>query len=218
MRRFLVALGMTAFSLSDSDVKQCLFNRSGDEQVSAVLRPKHSLRYGVVEEGKQAVVEAIHIQKDNGLGVEPEGLPREHLEELFKGAEASGQRDEGVGLLRHQGLARVHGIDQMQLADTVVGNFKVHKYLRNDADDAASGGERGLGDGAHQTDSRASIDEADIAGCERASEEFGCGDVCGVNAVSAGAVDGYVLNRHTSKILCDVVVEKRQPPIVEGCR
>ena len=73
--------------------------------------------------------------------MELERLPGEDFEHLFEGAEAAGQDEEGVGLLAHEGFAGVHGVDDVELGDAVVGDLKIDEDLRDDADDAASGGE-----------------------------------------------------------------------------
>ncbi len=66
-------------------------------------------------------------------------MPGENLEELFEGAEAARQRDEGVGLLSNERLAGVHGAGDVKLGDAVMRDLEIDEHLGNDADDLAVG-------------------------------------------------------------------------------
>ena len=114
--------------------------------------------------------------------MEAEGLPGEDLEEFFEGAEAAGKREEGVGLLSHESLAGVHGVDDVKLGDAAVGDFEIDEDLWDDAGDAATGGNGGVGDGLHKADVGAAVDEADIARGESVAELCRCGLIGGVDA------------------------------------
>ena len=60
------------------------------------------------EEGNQRIPEAAEIDDQDGLGVTVELRPRRNLDHLFQRAEAAGQRNEGIGALRHDSLALMH--------------------------------------------------------------------------------------------------------------
>ena len=57
----------------------------------------------------------------------------------------------------------------MKLGKALVGDFEVNEDLRDDADDAAAGGKAALGDGAHEAEPGAAVDEAEMAGGEGAA-------------------------------------------------
>ncbi len=54
-------------------------------------------------------------------------------------------------------------LDDVQLGQAGVRDLAVDEHLRDDADDLAAGGQRGVGERAHQTDGRAAVDDADAA-------------------------------------------------------
>ena len=91
--------------------------------------------------------------------MQAELLPREQLEQLVERAGAAGERDHGVGELGHQRLALVHGLDDVQLGQAGVGDLVLDQPRRDHADHRAAGGERGVGERAHQPDARAAVDE-----------------------------------------------------------
>ena len=90
--------------------------------------------------------------------------PRQLLEQLVERAEAAGQRREAVRELGHQRLALVQRADHVQLGQAAVRELAVDERLRDHADHLAAGRERPFGDGAHQTDAAAAVDDADPAG------------------------------------------------------
>lgn len=76
----------------------------------------------------------------------------------------------------------MHGVDHMQILHAPVHDLLVHQHLRDDADDAAPRGQRGIGTGAHEPDVGAAIDQAEAALGQPAPELFGGGAVHGPGA------------------------------------
>src|SRR5678816_2982828 len=72
-------------------------------------------RHGMIEERDQLIEVAGHVEYAARLAVESELRPRQHLGELFEGADAAGERHEGVRQIGHLALAVVHGGDHAQL-------------------------------------------------------------------------------------------------------
>ena len=123
-----------------------------DRQQRAHLRAQEALLHGVVEEGDERLVVARHVQQPQRLGVDAQLRPGVDLEELLERADAAGQRDEGVGELRHQRLALVHRADHPQVVEAGVADLAVEERLGNDADDLAARAARRFGQGAHHPD------------------------------------------------------------------
>ena len=124
--------------------------------------------------GEQRLPEAVDVEQRRRLGVQPEHPPGPGLEQLLERAGGAGQRDEGVGELGHPGLALVHRLHDLQPRQAGVGQLVVHQVLGDDADHLAAGGQRGVGDDAHQADVPAAVDDAD-AGVGQVGGEGGGG-------------------------------------------
>ena len=118
---------------------QCLFYGRGREEHFTVLPLEQAFVDAVVEEAEELVVEAVDVEQEDGLLVEIEGVPGEDFEEFFEGAEASGERNEGIGALTHESFAGVHGVGDVQLGDALVSDFQIDQNFGNDADDFATG-------------------------------------------------------------------------------
>lgn len=120
----------------------------------------------MVEEAQEVIVEAIDVEQEDWLVVEAEGLPSEDFEHLFERSEATRKNEEGLRLFGHEGLASVHGVDDVKLGDAVVGDFEIDEDLWDDTDDVAAGCEGRLGDGLHKAYIGSAVYEADVAGGE----------------------------------------------------
>ena len=116
-----------------------------DGQQRAHLRAQEALLHGVVEEGDERLVVARHVQQPQRLGVDAQLRPGVDLEELLERADAAGQRDEGVGELRHERLALVHRADHAQVVEAGVADLAVEDRLGDDADDLAARAARRFG-------------------------------------------------------------------------
>ena len=115
------------------------------------------------EELPEPVPVAFHVEDADRLGVNPELRPREDLEGLLEGAQASGQRDEAVDERRHRGLALVHGAHDAQLGQAGVSELARDERLRDDADGLAAPLEHRVGDDAHEPDGAAAVDQPELA-------------------------------------------------------
>ena len=134
------------------------------------ISSQHSFVLADVQEGEHRIVETADVEQNHRFRVKLQGLPREYLKKLFKGAETAGQSEECICLFAHKPLACVHCVHDMQFAEAVVADFLVNQHVRNDAHDAAACCECGVGDGTHESDLCASIDEADAAAGQCAAE------------------------------------------------
>lgn len=116
----------------------------------------------VVEEGQQRIVETVHFEQAQRLGVVAQLAPGPDLEQLFQGAEPAGQGDEGVGQLGHARLARVHAVYHFQAGQALVADLGLLQALRM-IPITAAGGQCGVRHGAHQTDRAATVDQGQAA-------------------------------------------------------
>ena len=57
---------------------------------------------------QQRAPEAADVGQHNGLGVTAELNPAQLFDEFLQCADATGERNEGVGALEHNALARMH--------------------------------------------------------------------------------------------------------------
>ena len=112
--------------------------------------------------GQQRLPEPVDVEQRRRLGVQAEHAPGPGLEQLLERARGAGQRDEGVGEVGHHApCARASTATTSSRGRPGVRQLVVHQVLRDDADDLAAGGQRGVGDDAHQPDVAAAVDDAD---------------------------------------------------------
>ncbi|MCY1533850.1 hypothetical protein D9M68_691990 [compost metagenome] len=165
---------------------------AADLQHAAVLVADEALFHQVVEEVGELVVEAVHFQQAQRLAVVAELAPGPDLEQLFQGAEAAGQGDEGVGEFGHACLACVHAIHHFQAGQALVADFGVHQALRNHPDDLATGGQGRIGHRAHQAHRATAVDQGDTALGQGVPQEGGgfTVDRLGAGAGTAEHADG----------------------------
>ena len=83
--------------------------------------------------------------------------------QLLQRAQAAGQRDEPVGQVGHLGLAFVERADDLQLGQAGVGQLAIDEPARDHADDLAARSQGRIGQGAHQPDPAAAVDDPDAA-------------------------------------------------------
>ena len=131
-------------------------------QHAAVFGADEAFVDQVVEEGQQRVVETVHFEQAQRLGVVAQLAPGPDLEQLFQGAEPAGRGDEGVGQLGHARLARVHAVYHFQAGQALVADLGLLQALRDDPDHFAAG-VCGVRHGAHQTDRAATVDQGQAA-------------------------------------------------------
>src|SRR3546814_2016204 len=88
----------------------------------------------MVDEPQEGLPIAVDVDHHDGLVVQLELAPGDDLERLVQRAEAAGQDGEGVRHLEHQVLARMHGIEDVQIADPLMADFAGLEKLRDDPD------------------------------------------------------------------------------------
>ena len=159
------------------------------EEVAVFGLEEAGLDYGV-EEGEEGVPEVGGVDEDDGFGVEAELGPRDGLEHFFEGAVASGEDEEGVSEMDHAGLALVHGGNELEGGEGLVGDFAAGEDVREDADDWSAAGEGGVGDCAHEADRGAPVDEAEMGGGDGSAEGAGFSEEGWIAAEGGAAVDG----------------------------
>ncbi len=166
----------------------------GVEQHGGVFAGEDHLAVGGMEEavGDGAIAEpekrievAIDVEQRDGLVMKAELRPSKSFKEFVERAETAGQGEEGLGDFVHERLAVVHGFDDMEAAESGVGDLFVNERLRDDANDVPAGGKSGVGEGAHQTDAGAAVDEA-----QAAAGDFRAGEARRVHVDAAGARTG----------------------------
>ncbi len=114
---------------------------------------------GVVQEPEELVVVALYIEEPHRLGVVAKLRPRQHLEHLLEGAIPAGQNDKGIGQMRHHRLPRVHALDDKEFAQPLVRNLVGPKSFGNDPNNLAPRHQGGIGDGPHEPDLRAPVND-----------------------------------------------------------
>ena len=176
------------------ELREGVLDGVGYEEDLAALRFEHAFDDTMIEEGEELVVEAVDVEQHDGFLVKLESLPGEDLEHLFEGSEAAWEDEKSIGLLTHEGLARVHGVGDVELGDAVVGDFEIDEDFGDDTYDATSVSEAGFSHGAHETDGGSAVDKADVALGEGAAEMFGGFSVDGIGSVGGGAEDGQVVD------------------------
>ncbi len=159
----------------------------------ATVAAEHALRLANLHKFEQFVVKTGYVDQNDGFGVEFKRLPGQDLEEFLKGAKAARQDQERDGELAHESLAGVHGVDNMELLHAAMDDFLVDKDLRNDAGYVTAGSQDGIGDGAHQADTGAAIDEAEGALSEQAAKLFSGRAILGPGTFGGRAEDGNAL-------------------------
>ena len=174
-------------------------------RISRFFAPHHAFRDAVVEEHEQRVIKAIHVDEHDGLVMQPQRLPREHLEQLLKRTVSAGQRDEGVGAAADELLAGVHGAGHVQLGQALVRDFEVDQHLRDHAHDVSTGREGRVRHGLHQAHACAAVDEAKPALRKAAAKFLGGRAVERAGTIGGGAEDGNVGDpvwlRHNASII-----------------
>jgi len=124
----------------------------------------------VIEKRHQSRVEPIHVEKSDRLRVHAELRPRPDFEDFFERAEASGKCHEGIGERGHLRLALVHGVDDVQLAETAMPDLARPERVRNHADDFAAVREHRVRELTHQSNAAAAVHERDAFAREQRTD------------------------------------------------
>ena len=104
--------------------------------------------------------------------MDPELGPGEDLEKFIEGSETSGQGNERIRLLGHQGFAFVHRFHFHQPAQPLVRHFHSGQRAGNDADDLASVSQCGVCQSAHQAHLRTAIHQAQPGLSQEAPQSY----------------------------------------------
>jgi hypothetical protein len=156
----------------------------------------------IVEESEEQVEVAADVEERDGLGDRAELVPCQDLEHFVERAVATRHGDEAVGPIAHPRLARVHGVGDDQLGEAEVGNLPVDQRLRYEARDPPARGERGVGQGAHQSYATATEDEIVATSGDRHTEVDGGDRERRVAAVVGSAEDTD--RRHGDMLAADL--------------
>jgi hypothetical protein len=167
----------------------------GDGEVGEVGGADELLRAGVVEEGDEAVEVVGGVEQGAGLVVEAELSPGEDLKELVEGAHPAGEGDEGVGEVVHHRFAVVHGGDDVEASEGEVVDLAGEQGVGDDAKGLAAVVEDGVGEGTHEADGGAPVNERDAMRREQGAEGDGVFAEAGVCAGLRAAEDADALDR-----------------------
>ena len=99
-----------------------------------------------------------------------------------------GKRNEGVGTLEHEALARVHVRYDDHLLRTIEHALLVAQKIRNDARDLAAGGQHRACDRPHQPVVTAAVDECEPGFAHSDAQGFRCCQHGGISSVARPTV------------------------------
>jgi len=125
-----------------------------------ILRLEKTGRGHPVEELEEWVEESSDIQHSDRFVMQPQLLPGEDFKEFVHGSDAARQDEEGVGQIHHATLPLVHGLDTNQLGNSVMCQFPADEVLGDHSDDLTSRRKTGIGEGSHQTDVTAAVNQS----------------------------------------------------------
>jgi hypothetical protein len=146
------------------------------KKVVIALRHKTFLA-SMIKKRKQRIEIGPHVQQADRLFDEPEIDPGNHLHCFFHRSKTARQNDKSIGKFGHKSLALVHGFDDAQLTQPMVGHFEIHYPPGNDADDLPSPGKRRIGEHSHETDIPAAVHQPDSLFRQNFPQLFGGVDV-----------------------------------------
>lgn len=162
----------------------------GDERAPVRVRHETLLRHPV-EEGDEIVVIAIDIQQADGMGVLPELGPGPHLEQFLHRADATRHGDEAFRQLHHQGLAGMHGLDDVQVGQTGMGDFLEGQEFRNDPGNTPARSQGRISQFAHESHTATAVDDFDAPFGERPSDSPGSPDKDRIQTRIRSTIDAY---------------------------
>ena len=148
-----------------------------DQDEVEVLWAEEFFFDGVTEESQDGVEIAVDIEQTDGFLVNTEYGPGDNFEEFLECADSARQGQKAAGQFGHSGLSLVHGVDDFELGDLIMGEFFGHEHVGDDADDLSTACEDGIGDNSHEADFAASIDEAHSLAGDFVAYGIGCDGV-----------------------------------------
>ena len=152
-----------------------------DKQIP-VLRPDELLLRRMPQELQQMIEVALDVEDADGLRLQLQLQPGNHLEHFFERAIAARQHDEPIAAIGHRALALMHRLDDLQLGEAAVCNLGPHQVPRDDANDIAAVREHLVGERAHHADMAATIDRRQPATRENLRELARGGHIFGAGA------------------------------------
>ena len=157
-----------------------LLDGGDDLEEAAVRRGGEALGDDVIDKAEQGAPVAGDIDQDDRLVMQAELAPGQDLEGLVQRAEPAGHDGEGVGLLEHHVFALMHAVDHDQLGGAAMADLVLSRWPGMMPTTSPPRGQGGVGEGAHQADAGAAIDQADMprgqqpAEVARGLEHGGC--------------------------------------------
>ena len=115
----------------------------------------------LVEKGNEIIVIAIDIEQADRLAVLAQLPPGPYLEQFLHRADTTRQGDEGVGEVRHLGLARMHGLHDIERAQIEMGDFLQGEKFGDHANNPAASLHRRIRQLPHQADLTTAKDDLD---------------------------------------------------------
>lgn len=137
----------------------------------------------------ERVIKAASIEKDAWLLQPVEAYERYDFGNFLKRAAASGERDIGIALLKHDAFSLRHGLDHSKLGESAVFGLPFDKETWDDAMHLATPCERGIRDDAHESDASAAVDKGISAGSDPCPQGPGTGCVRRIVAEMCTAID-----------------------------
>jgi hypothetical protein len=148
-----------------------------------------------VDQRDQRVPVAGKVDQHDRLAVVAQLTQGHHLEHLVERAKPARQHDEAVGTGDHLVLAVEHVARHDQLGDRPMADLALEQAGRNQPGHLAAGGHRRVGDGTHQADPAAAIDQLEPGACGQLAQSRRRRPKAAVRPVLGAAKDAQAL-RH----------------------
>ena len=138
---------------------------------------------------EQRVVVAARVQDHDGLQVEAELLPGNHLHQLLQCPAAARQCDAAVAHIGNRLLTLVHITGLDEAAETFVMPVLFHHERGDDACHLAAFGQTGIARSCHQSHIPGSVDETDAAATQFLSQLACSFEEVGMNLRAGSTID-----------------------------
>ncbi len=148
----------------------------------------------VGEQSEQRAPESGDVGDQDRLLVAIELRPGHLLDQLLERADASRQRDEGVGALEHRLLALVHVLDHQHLLRVGERMLLAHEKTGDNSGHEAAARQRRPRHASHQALAASAVDEADPLARQNAPERVGRLAEAGIVAGARTAIDANASN------------------------
>ncbi len=172
----------------------------GDLQSIEVGRGIKPMLAGMLEEMEKGLVKAFGVHDPDRLLVLLEFEPGHLLEKFLVGPNPAGEGDEGVGEFAHERLALVHRVDQVKIGEAGMHHFKTVHEMGDNTGNGSAGLKAGIGDGAHEAGSAATIDEGEPTLAEKVAGLEGHFLEGGMVAVARTTEDTYAVHPEQKEV------------------